>query len=446
MSTSSVNDQATIFQRPIELLQNLIRFNTTNPPGNEGECIGYINHLLTGAGVETALLARDPARPNLIARLKGRGNVPPLLLEGHVDVVTTENQTWQYPPFEGRLENGCVWGRGALDMKGGVAMMLAAFLRAKAEGLVPPGDVILAILVDEEAGSDYGARYLVEKHAERFKGVHYALSEAGGLTHYFGRKKFYLIRVAERQRGRIKLHIRGLGGHSGATYMRGGVMAKLARILQRLDQHRWPVHVMPVTRQMIEAAASNLSFPSNLILRLLLNPRCTDLVLKFLGNRGQPIEPLLHNTVNATIIRGGENFNVLPSEVLVELDARILPGCSLEEFMAELRQAIGNDVEAEIQQFDECSGAVNMGLFDILSDVLHEADPSGETIPLLMSTTSDARFFSKLGIQTYGFTPMNLPPNLSFTQLCHGPNERIPADAITFGTAAIYKVLQLFRE
>jgi acetylornithine deacetylase/succinyl-diaminopimelate desuccinylase-like protein len=195
---------------------------------------------------------------------------------------------------------------------------------------------------------------------------------------------------------------------------------------------------------MIKTTASNLSFPSNLLLRLLLKPACTDLVLRFLGTRGQAFEPLLHNTVNATIVRGGVKFNVIPSEVVLDLDARILPGYSPEEFMAELRQAIGNDVEAELLQFDECPGSVDMGLYSTLADVLRAADPSGVPLPMLMSTTSDARFFSKLGIQTYGFTPMDLTPSLNFMKLCHGPDERIPAEAMTFGTGAIYTLLQRF--
>src|SRR5712691_7835108 len=130
MSTSFSSDQGTLYARPAELLQQLIRFNTTNPPGNEAECIAYLNHLLTGAGIQTMILARDAARPNLVARLTGQGNAPPLLLQGHVDVVTTEKQAWQHPPFEGSIRDGYVWGRGTLDMKGGVAMMASAFLRA----------------------------------------------------------------------------------------------------------------------------------------------------------------------------------------------------------------------------------------------------------------------------------------------------------------------------
>ncbi len=446
MSTSSTGDQANIFQRPVELLQNLINFNTTNPPGNEADCIDYRNHLLNIAGIETTILARDPARPNPIARLTGQGKALPLLLQGHVDVVPTEDQTWQYPPFEGRLADGCVWGRGTLDMKGGVAMMLSAFLRAKAEGLIPPGDVVLAALSDEEDCSDYGAKFLVENHAGQFQGIRYAISETGGLTHYFSLKKFHPIRVSERQRGRIRLRVRWTGGHSGVMSIHNNIIAKLARTLQRLERHRWPAHILPVTRQMIEAIAATMPFPSNLILRQLLNPGRTDLVLRFIGKKGQPLQPLLHHTANATIVGGGEKLNVIPSEVAVDLDARILPSFSPEDFMAELRQAIGNDIEAELLQFDECPDSVDMGLLGTLADTLNEAYPSGTLVPILMSTTSDARFFSRLGIQTYGFTPMKLPRWFSFMQLCHGPDERIPAEAVTFGTEAIYKLLQRFGE
>src|SRR5690242_20685772 len=164
-----------IYRRPAELLQHLIRFDTTNPPGNERACIEYVDALLRAAGVETISLSRNPNRPNLIARLNGRGTSLPILLYGHVDVVTTANQRWTRGPFSGDLVDGWVWGRGAVDMKGGVAMMIAAFLRAKLEGLQPAGDVVLCIVSDEEHGADYGARFLVEQHADHFKGIKHAI-------------------------------------------------------------------------------------------------------------------------------------------------------------------------------------------------------------------------------------------------------------------------------
>ena len=193
------NNPSSVYQRPAELLRRLIQFDTTNPPGNEAECITFINGLLTQAGVETTIVGQTPQRPNLIARLPGQGSAAPLLLYGHVDVVTTENQQWQHPPFEGKVVDGFVWGRGALDMKGGVAMMLAAFLRARGEHLKLPGDVILAIVSDEEAGGDFGSKYLVEHHADLFDGVRYAVGEFGGFTFYVGKQRFYPVMIAEKQ-------------------------------------------------------------------------------------------------------------------------------------------------------------------------------------------------------------------------------------------------------
>ena len=440
-----MSNSAALCQRPVELLQNLIRFNTTNPPGNEFDCIAYINDLLTGAGFQTTLISRDPARPNLVTRLMGRGDALPLLLYGHVDVVTTEKQTWQHPPFEGKLVDGYIWGRGALDMKGGVAMMLAAFLRAKAEGLTPPGDVVLAVVSDEEVDSEYGARYLVENHADLFKGIRYAIGEFGGFALRVGQLKFYPIMVAEKQVCWMKATVRGPGGH-GSLPFRGGAMAKLGRLLQQLDQHRLPVHVTPAARQMFEAIAAALPAPFNEMIGQLLNPDFTDVVLGQLGNLSPIFEPLLRNTVNATIVRGGEKINVIPSEIVVELDGRLLPGFTPDDMFAELRSLIGDDVELELVRYDPCPPEPNMGLFDTLAGIIREVDPKGVPVPLLLSGVTDGRFFSRLGIQTYGFLPMNLPEDMDLTQLIHAADERIPAESLSFGADALYRVLQRFGE
>jgi len=443
MSASPTSDQATIYQRPVELLQNLIRFDTTNPPGNEAQCVAYINNLLTEAELETTVLAKDANRPNLIARLKGQGTAPPLLLYGHVDVVTTANQDWTHPPFDGKVVDGYVWGRGALDMKGGVAMMLAAFLRAKAEGLAPAGDVVLAILSDEEAGGDYGADYLVRNHAEQFEGIRYAIGEFGGFSMYIGGRKFYPIQVAEKQFFWTKATLRGPGGH-GAFPARGGTMAKLAQLLQSLEQHRLPVHITPVARQMLESIAAAVPSPMNSVFVQLLDPAFTDTVLDQLGEQGLMFDALLHNTVNATIVQGGEKINVIPSEIALSLDGRLLPGRTPDNMMAELRQVVGDDVELEPIRHDPGPAEPDMGLFDTLADIVRQADPDGIPMPLLLVATTDARLFSRLAIQTYGFLPMNLPEEFNFLRLIHAADERIPVESLDFGTDAIYKALQRF--
>jgi acetylornithine deacetylase/succinyl-diaminopimelate desuccinylase-like protein len=283
----------------------------------------------------------------------------------------------------------------------------------------------------------------VENHAEHFAGIRYALGEFGGFSFTVGRQKFYLIQVAEKQICWLKLTVRGPGGH-GSLPMRGGAMSKLARLLQQLDENHLPVHVTPVARQMFETMASAMPFPSGLVLRQLLNPALADLVLTLLGERGRVFAPLLHNTVNASIVRGGEKVNVIPGEIVLELDGRLLPGYSPDDMVAELRQIIGQEVEIELVRHDPGPAEPDMGLFDTLAGVLQEADPEGIPLPLLLPGTSDARFFSRLGIQTYGFTPMNLPADFNFTQAIHAADERIPVEAVDFGAEAIHQALRRY--
>lgn len=438
----------TIYQRPAELLQRLIRFDTTNPPGREAECVQYIAGLLAAAGISYTLLAKDPERPNLIARLPGQGKAPPLLLQGHVDVVTTENQNWSRPPFAAELADGYVWGRGALDMKGGVAMMLAAFLRAQAEAVPLPGDVVLCILSDEEAGGDLGARFLVEEHPEQFAGIRYAIGEFGAFPLYVAGKKFYPIMVAEKQVCWMRATLRGPGGH-GSTPVRGGAMARLSKLLQVVDGAPFPTHVTPVASQMITAMAAPLGFPAGALLRMLLKPGLTKRVLRLLGEQGATFHTFLHNTVSATMLQGSQKMNVIPSEVAVGLDCRLLPGYTPREMEQELRAAVGPDLgrelEFEVVRYDPCPANPDMGLFDTLVQVLRAADPDGIPIPMLFPAVTDGRHFARLGIQTYGYLPMNLPPELNLPRTVHAADERIPAAAVTMGANAIFQVLQRFQ-
>ncbi|HEY2074016.1 MAG TPA: M20/M25/M40 family metallo-hydrolase, partial [Gaiellaceae bacterium] len=263
----------------VDLLGDLLRFDTTNPPGNEGACIAHVQRLLEDAGVETRIVAKDESRPNLIARIRGAGEAPPLLLYGHVDVVTTAGQEWTHPPFSGELVDGWIWGRGALDMKGGVAMLVDAFLRAARGELQPRGDLILAVLSDEENGGDFGARFLCEEHAELFEGVKHSLGEFGGASQSIGGRRFYPIQVAEKQICWLRGRVRGPGGHA-AMGVKGAAMGRTGRILARLDSGRLPVHVTPVAREWIETMAAALPTPQSLVLRSLLEPRLAELTLR----------------------------------------------------------------------------------------------------------------------------------------------------------------------
>jgi acetylornithine deacetylase/succinyl-diaminopimelate desuccinylase-like protein len=431
-----------LHDHPAELLRALLRFDTSNPPGGERECIGWIKGLLEGLGCEVRILAQEPERPSLIARLPGRGASAPLLLQGHVDVVAARGE-WQHEPFAGDLADGYVWGRGALDMKGGVAMMLAAFMRAKARGVDLPGDVILCLLADEEAGSPLGAEFLVREHPELFDGVRYSIGEFGGFTMDVAGRRFYPIMVAEKQLCWTHATLHGPAGH-GSMPIRGGAMGKLGRLLHSLDRRRLPVHVTPVARSMVEAIAADVPPTLAVPLKGLLVPTLTDRLLDAFGERGRIFDPLLHNTVSATIVGGGEKVNVIPDSITLSLDGRLLPGFGPEQLFAELRAVSGIEMELEIVRHDPVAAEPDLALFDTLAEALRELDPAAKPIPMLLPGVTDGRFFSKLGIQTYGFLPMQLPAELPFMQLIHAPDERLPADAVEFGTTAIGRVLERF--
>jgi len=433
-----------IYLRPAELLQNLIRFNTTNPPGNERLCIEYINSLLKDAGNETTLVAKTPERPNVIARLKGEGNAPPLLLYGHVDVVTTEGQQWTHPPFDALSVDDYIWGRGALDMKSGVAMLLAAFLRIKAEKATLPGDVIFCAVADEEAGGDYGSRFLVTEYPDLFKNVKYAFGEFGGFNLSMGGKRLYPIMVAEKQCCWMKITFHGRGGH-GSMPVHHQAMAKLARTLSLLDQKQLPYHLTPAVQLMLTSIADALGGGTGLAVRALTSPWLAGIIIRILGERGNIFAPLLHHTISPTILKASDKVNVIPSVVSIGLDGRLLPGFTPKDMENEMRALLGKDYELEVLEYDPGPSAPNMGLFNTLGKVIKESDPQGIAVPYVMSGVTDARFFTKLGIQTYGFTPLQLPDDFSFIGTIHAADERVPVKAVEFGAQAIFTALQRFQ-
>ncbi len=433
---------------PVELLQHLIRIDTTNPPGNEAVLIDWVAGLLRENGIEPTIVGLSSERTNLFARIKGRGEAPPLLLYGHVDVVTTADQTWTHPPFCGDIIEGYIWGRGALDMKGGDAMLISAFLRAKSENLDLPGDLILCLGADEEVGGAWGVKYLVEEHADLFGGAKVCLSEFGAFPLYLAGKRFYPIMVTERYVHSLKATIRGAGGH-GAMRQTGTAMGRLGRLLSRLEGARLPVHITPVVKALVEGIAAALDEPAASGLRALLDPASTNAVLDQLDPAAARLfDPLLHNTVNPTIVSGGHKINVIPSEIILRLDGRVLPGIAPEDFVAEVRALIDDDsvlLEPNEMEPPAALRDPDMAHFQMLADVLRAADPTGIPVPYMVSGATDARVLAQLGIQTYGFLPMNLPPDFNFASTIHAADERIPVGAVGFGADAIYEAIRRYR-
>ena len=422
----------------VELLRELIRYDTTNPPGNEEACVAHIEALLREHGIESERYEKAPGRPNLVARHAGANGGPPLVLQGHVDVVTTAGQPWSRPPFAAEVADGYVWGRGALDMKSGVAMMVSAFLDAHDSGSATP--LVLVILADEENGGDFGARFLAEEHPEVFGGARHALGEFGGATQWIGGRRFYPIQVAEKQMCWLRAHVRGAGGH-GALGVKGGAMRRLGDVLRTLDRRQPPVHITPVVREWFSQMAAAAPRWQALLLRRLLNPRTADLAVRALGSRGRVLSRVIRNTVSPTIVHGGAKINVIPSEIELQLDGRLLPGFTPDDLIGELEGLVGRDVEFEVIRYDPGPPDPDLSFYEPLAQIIRELDPESVPVPMLQAGVTDARFLTRAGIQTYGYLPLALPQDFEPLPLIHNADERVPVAALDFGVEAISRAI-----
>ncbi|MFC7072754.1 M20/M25/M40 family metallo-hydrolase [Halovenus rubra] len=424
-------------ERPVELLQDLIRFETVNPPGNEKACIDWIGELLEAYGIDYATYARDPERPNLTATVSG-GDGSPLLLYGHVDVVPVAGQDWTHDPFEGIIEDSHVWGRGTLDMKSGVAMFLATFLRLAAEDEQPPGDVHLLAVSDEEAGGDDGLGYLVDEHPELFTDIDHAIGEFGGFNLDLAGVDTYPIQVNEKQVCWLEATFRGNSGHASFPHEKTA-MGQMASFVETVDRERLPVHITSSAEEMFESLADAVPPEQAEQFQALLDPEQTDNVLDAMDVETKMFDALLHNTANPTIVEGGDKENVVPEEVTVFLDCRLVPGQKPEDVIQELRGLTNSDPEFEVVRFDPGPPAADLEMFEEFGEIL-EAETGGVSIPLLMAGATDGRHLAQVGVQSYGFIPMQLD-ELPFLDLVHSGDERVPVETIKWGTERVYEAV-----
>ena len=430
----------------VELTRQLVRFDTTNPPGNEAGCLKYLADLLTEAGLDCRLLGAHPDRPNLIARLAGRDSAPPLLLHGHLDVVPVAGQSWSQPPFAAELADGCVWGRGTVDMKGGVAMMVSALLRMVAAGERPAGSVLLALVSDEEAGSFTGAHYLVREHPQLFDGVRYAIGEDGGASIGLGGRRLHPIVVAEKRACWLRVTLRGPGGHASRVASEANPIRQLNRLLTAVASGGLGVQPTPALRRMLaELAAAAPPDLAAVYQALAADPTDLNLLAGLPERDGRYLRSVLQHSVNATVIRAGNHTNVLPTEVTVELDGRLLPGAGSADFIAALRAMVPDELEVELLVEGEPLPEPEFGpMYELLADVLRRADPDGVPVPMIMSASTDSRLFPRLGISCYGWLPMLFPDGINYRDLMHSADERIPVEALQFGESCFYDLVRRY--
>jgi acetylornithine deacetylase/succinyl-diaminopimelate desuccinylase-like protein len=325
-------------------------------------------------------------------------------------------------------------------MKGGVAMLVSALLRVAADD-APACDVVLTLTSDEERGSKLGAKFLVDEHAEIFRGVRYAFSEVGGFTEWIGERRLYPIQVSEKQRCLIRATVRGRGGHSAAA-IKGTAAMRLGRLLHSLDKKQLPVHVTYQLRRMMAATADALPVHLRIASRAILWPRLTNWILAVLKKDAAPLDVLLHNTATPIAVHSDEDTGEIPTTVTVDLDGRVLPGQTPADLVHELKTLLGDLADFEVVNEEPAvRPESDLTLYAMLAEIIRRHDPGGVPIPALIPGYTDARHFSRLGIQTYGFTPMRLPKHITL-DLIHAPDERVPAEAIVFGTDCLVDAIR----
>jgi acetylornithine deacetylase/succinyl-diaminopimelate desuccinylase-like protein len=432
----------------VELLRALIRFDTSNPPGNEAECIAFLADHLRQGGLEPELVEPALRRANLVARLPASadGDLPPLLLNGHVDVVAAEADRWRHPPFAGEVHDGAVWGRGAVDMKHMVAMSVTV-VRLLARLDVPlRRDLLLAAVADEEAGCAMGSAYLVDHHPDKVR-AGFALGEVGGFTLNLGRRPVYPVQVAEKGVCWMRIRTRGATGH-GSLPRDDSAVVRLAEAVTRASR-RLPLHPSPVVRRFIAALADAQPRPARDLLPLLLQPRLSNLVLDRMvrdPTAARGLNAVLRNTVSPTVLRAGYKINVIPGEAVAELDGRIAVGSDERELLAELGAVLGPEVELEVlRSIPPIVASPDTELFELVAGVVAEHHPGAVAVPSVTPGFTDAKYWSELGATCYGFSPVRLEPSDGvFADLFHGDDERVPVAGFKAGLRMLADVVARF--
>jgi acetylornithine deacetylase/succinyl-diaminopimelate desuccinylase-like protein len=428
----------------IRFLRGLIRFDTTNPPGNELPAAEYIAAILQQEGIEPVVLQSAPGRGNVLARLCGNGSAGALLLMSHIDVVPADPHAWDRPPFSAEVADGYVWGRGAVDTKQLTAMQLATMLTLKKENMPLKRDIVLAATADEEAGGAQGMGWLVQHHAEWFD-CEYALNEGGGFGLDVWGQRFYVCQTGEKGVCWMKIKAHGKPGHGSIPHSDNAV-AKLSAALARLSQARLPQHRTTTVERLVQSVASSQPFPVSWLLPLALLPTLEQPVLQYFEDQSELVAVLratLHNTVSPTMLQAGQKINIIPSEAAAALDGRLMPGQQPEDLLREIRPHIGDEIEVEVVgRSPGYESEPSSRLFDLIGEVLGQHDPGSQVVPYLVPGGTDGRFLAERGVKVYGFSPARPEPDWPVLELAHGRNERISLDNIEFGTRVLYDVVR----
>jgi len=425
----------------IEILRDLIRIDTTNDgtdagPG-EAAAAEYVEASLRAAGLDVERFSTTSSRrQGVVARLPGSDPAKPrLLLHGHLDVVPARASDWSVPPFGAEVLDDMVWGRGAVDMKDMDAMLIALARAWSRSGMRTERDLVFLFIPDEEAGGQHGSHWIVDHRPDILEGVSEGVSEVGGFSLTLpDDRRLYLIQTAEKGIAWMRLVAEGAAGH-GSALTGDNAVTEVAAAISRIGTHRWPVQLSPTAQHMVaaisEAYGMELDLEDPVELARQLGP-----VARFIGAGTR-------NTTNPTMLEAGYKANVIPGEATAVVDGRYVPG-EEHTFLAEIDRLLGPHVRREFINHDVAlEASYDVPLVDAMRAAIDAEDPGATVAPYLLSAGTDAKAFSRLGVQGYGFSPLQLPPDLDFTALFHGVDERVPIDAVTFGVRALDRFLRL---
>lgn len=421
----------------VDLCRELIRIDTSNYGADDGpgerKAAEYVAGLLEEVGIETRLYESDPGRTSVVARWGGSGDrSDALLLHGHLDVVPAAAEDWQVHPFSGEVQDGYVWGRGAVDMKDFDAMLLSVVRARQRAGRAPERPVVLCLTADEEAGGHLGAEVLVRDHPEELEGCTEAVGEVGGFSTTVRGRRLYLVEAAEKGMAWMRLTARGRAGH-GSMINRDNAVTELAAAVARIGAHQWPVRLTPTMRTLLAAVGELAGTEAT--------PENAEALVEEFGGAARMLGAVLRNTTNPTMLGAGYKVNVVPTEATAHVDGRFLPGYE-DEFFATLAELCGDRVSVEFESKQPPWEMPYDGhLVDAMTRSLLAEDPEAVVAPYLMSGGTDAKHWLRLGMRTYGFAPLRLPADLDFTALFHGVDERVPVDALEFGARVLDRFL-----
>ena len=431
-------DQELLMAECISICQEMIRIPSVNygeGKGDERAIADYVAAKLAEVGIESELIVTGENRVNVVAKIEGVDqNRPGLVVHGHLDVVPVNAADWSMDPFGGEIKDGYIWGRGAVDMKDMDAMIIATVRAWKRANYKPPRHILLAFFGDEEAGSEYGSRYLVANRPELFKGYTEAISEVGGFSVTItGGHRLYFIEGAQKGINWLQLKATGDAGH-GSFINPKNAITKLSAAVSRIGSYEWP-------QLETKTGAKFWSKIAELVGEK-YDPKNVRPLLKHIGGAARMMGATIQNTSNPTMLEAGYKANVIPQSATAVVDGRFLPGFE-DELLDTVEKLAGEEIEIEVLVRDKALEVDFEGpLVDAMKAAIAKYDPDGIPVPYLMSGGTDNKALSDLGIIGYGFSPVKLPPELDFFALFHGVDERIPVDGLKFGVQVLNEFLQ----